>query len=198
MEEQIVSTFYPKNFFGNASCPLDSFFGVVFEAERVDTVEKSKYPASLTELSDKTADTLKRYMSAAVEGLAIAQVTHELLPILWVLDEAGLVHFALEEVYDKKSDGRKYPLARGMRVPKGFYKLGHPSLLRGDVKKARIGGELIFDPDPENDIQGWVITNSSGRFGYGSDRSERHLKNVADVFDAFGIFVDFFFIPPLA
>lgn len=182
----------------NPSCPLDEFFGILVEAGKVDPIEKAKVPASLTELSDATAATILKYMETAVEGLRITQVSHEMLPILWVLDKKGRIHLALEEVYEVAEGGRRFPLARGFIVPEGFRKLGHPSLIDSEEKVARIGGELLYDPDPEFGVGGWVITNSSGRFGYGEQRIEKHLRNVADVFATYGISVDIYYIPPVS
>ena len=196
MGELTVSEYYPENFMGNADCPLDDFFGAVVTAERLFREEIETQPFSLTELSAESAQLLHQYMATAVNGLAISQVSHNMLPILWVLDQGGRVFLALEEVYDEASKEKKYPLARGMRVPEGFYKLGHPSLINGEEKVARIGGELLFDPDPEFGISGWVITNASGRFGFGPNRTQKHLRNVADVFGSYGLPVDTFYYPP--
>lgn len=168
------------------------------EANKVDPIEREMAPASLTELSDATAPIILKYMETAVEGLKIPQVAHDMLPILWVLDEEGRINLALEEVYEDAEQGRRFPLARGINVPSGFRKLGHPSLIHSEEKVARIGGELLYDPDPEFGIEGWVITNSSGRFGYGEHRVEKHLQNVVNVFAAYGITVDAYFIPPVS
>ncbi|MEY8119974.1 hypothetical protein AB9F26_17185 [Falsihalocynthiibacter sp. BN13B15] len=183
----------------NPKCPLDDFFGDLLEAAgKVGEFERLMRPASLTELSDVSAGSLLKYMNAATDGLRIAQVAHEMLPILWVLDGQGRIHLALEEVYEDTVGGRKFPLARGIQVPTGYYKLGHPSLIECETKKARIGGEILYDPDPEYGVDGWVITNSSGRFGYGSHRVEKHLQNVADAFSAYGITVDVYYIPSVS
>ncbi|MEP0210575.1 MAG: hypothetical protein ABJ370_00910 [Paracoccaceae bacterium] len=196
MEQQVVSSYYPKNFRGNPKCPLADFFGATILADRVDPAEQATAPASLTELTDETAEILGAYMETADEGLPISRVNHGLLPLLWVLDEDGRIFIALEEVYDRASLQKRFPLARGMLVPQGYFKLGHPALVEGSLKKARIGGELLFDPDEDYGVKGWLISNASGRFGFGSHRSPAHLNNVADVFASFGIRVDVYYIPP--
>ena len=197
LPEQDVSAYYPKNFIGNPRCPLEDFFGSLMEAGTVDQIEKDMSPASLTELSDATAPIISQYMETAIKGLKITQVAHDMLPILWVLDRDGRIHLALEEVYEDSGGGCCFPLARGVKVPNGFRKLGHPSLIEGGSKVARIGGELLYDPDPDFGVEGWIITNGSGRFGYGEHRVEKHLRNVADVFEAYGISVDVYYIPPV-
>ena len=55
---------------------------------------------------------------------------------------------------------------------------------------------MLFDPDDEFGVEGWLISNASGRFGFGPNRSAEHLSNVADVFASFGVRVDVYYIPP--
>jgi len=193
----VIADFYPDNFLGNSDCPLDEFFGSPQEATRVDAVELDTCPDSLVKLTEHTAPLLKRYMRAATDGLALAQVLHVLLPVLWLLNDEGEVFFALEEVCDVENQDRKFPLARNWKVPAGTHKLGHPSLIKGRRKSARIAGEMLFDPDPSNGKDGWVITNGSGRFGFGRHRVESHLLNVAELLASYEINVDASYIPPL-
>ena len=197
MEAQALSNYYPRNFLGNPNCPFDDFFGEVLEPKKVSEVERSHLPSSLFELTDESASILSRYMDVANDGFSISRVLHELLPILWILDERGRILLSVEEVFDQITNFKRFPLARGIEVPEGFYKLGHPSLIKVKRKRARIAGELIYDPDEEFGIKGWVLTNSSGRFGYGAARKEEHLLNVASAFDAFGIAVDIRYYPPV-
>lgn len=189
-----VSDFYPVGFDTDPTCPLDMFFGEARPPTRIQDEERLQKPSSLTVLDVETSQLISTYLETAKDGLGISRVAHEMLPILWVLDETGMVSLALEEVLEKGEEGRKFPLAREIDVPSDFYKLGHPSLVSDASKKARIGGELLYDPDPDNDVEGWVITNASGRYGFGENRESEHLENVKEVFYCYGIEVSTFYI----
>lgn len=58
---------------------------------------------------------------------------------------------------------------------------------------ARIGGEIIFDPD-FGTTSNWVINNASGRFGIRPHLKLRHLEAVRDAFSDFGIALELEFI----
>lgn len=187
-----VQDFYPTGIENATSSELDALFGPSATPIRVEITERFRQPESLTTLNESSAPIIKSYLKAASDGLKIAQVSHQLLPILWVMDENAQIHMALEEVVEIATQNTSFPLARRFQVPDGFEKLGHPSLIYDASKGGRIGGELLYDPDPEFGVENWVITNASGR--YGRNCKQEHLANVAEVFACYGIRFSFYFL----
>lgn len=173
---------------------LDIAFGPAFRPNDVSELEFTTRPLSLQKLNAETAASLEAYMSCAAE-LRVPRVIHEVSPILWIVDEVGDLWFSLEEVINRADRRYVYPLRRGFALPREHAKLGHPSLIEG--ARARIGGELLFDEDAEGGP--WVITNKSGRYGFGPDRTESHLRKVVEVFRRHNIRVGSIYInPPVA
>ncbi|MEP0961211.1 MAG: hypothetical protein ABJQ70_22085 [Roseobacter sp.] len=111
---------------------LDKKFGVPFVPHDIQPTEKEKSPRSLQKLTSASAIALDKYTCAADDGLLIPQVNHDVLPILWVVDQNGEVYFGMEEVVSLADHTFLYPLSRKFDVPSGHAKLGHPSLLGGD------------------------------------------------------------------
>lgn len=122
----------------------------------------------------------------------MAELLFREMPILWLVDEAGAIVFALEEVVSVDTGSVQYPRFRKLRVNDPYGKLGHPALV-GSPFRARIGGELFYDPGPG--FACWVLTNRSGRYGINLGRTPRQLENVATVFQAHGIQARPYFIP---
>lgn len=172
---------------------LDKEFGVPFIPEDIKPTERERSPKSLQKLTSQSADALHKYICAADDGLLIPQVNHDVLPILWVVDQYGEVYFAMEEVVSLEDHAFLYPLSRKFDVPSGHAKLGHPSLLKGD-HSGRIGGEIRYDPDYGE--QNWVISNKSGRYGFPATRKPSHLDNVVKKFAGVGISLEVYYIPP--
>lgn len=168
----------------------DDKFGRPITAKEVSDAERSCLPTSLQRLDRASAASLTKYMQTAVDGLKIPQVNHQCLIVLWVIDEHDRIWFSLEEAVDEASHSLLYPLPRVWDLPDGHVKLGHPSLTTNGV--ARIGGEIIYDP--EFGANGWVISNKSGRYGFGEHRTREHLENAAAEWRSFGIELDMHYI----
>lgn len=167
-------------------------FGLPLDPTRVDGHEKACRPHSLTRLDDTSAPRLRQLMHLARRGLAVAQYAYAELPILWVIDPAGTLWLALEEVIDATSHAFVLPRLRGMTAAPEHRRLGHPALLGGG--KGRIGGEILFDMGDQPPC--WYITNASGRYGLRGGREYIHLDNAAKIFSDHGIEVVPSFIEP--
>lgn len=170
---------------------LDQLYGHSFVPEKdVSAAEKAFTPQSRDKLTEKSASLLRAHMETTTSGLLLSQVVHGCSPILWLMDRGGQIWFALEEVVsvDRGKTACAYPRS-GLRfkLPDTHTRLGHPSLLDGD-KTARIAGEIIFDPLFGN--HGWVISNSSGRYGIVKHRQRTHLDHVNREFSKFGLMFD--------
>jgi hypothetical protein len=121
---------------------------------------------------------------------------------IWAIDENCKLHLALEELAidsDTGLDVQGVPRPRKLRATKGFQKLGHPTLLIGNTKMARIAGELFLTRD-RIDTQKlvWGINADSGRFcrnDYDDRRldgpertpSRAQLENAAKLFAEYGL-----------
>ncbi|NKM55864.1 hypothetical protein GFL21_15235 [Rhizobium anhuiense] len=175
---------------------LDDLYGPMAEPGRETAdVEKKYNPLSLDELSDSTAPLLKQYMDSAVQGLKMPQVIHDSHVILWLISEDEKILFALEEVIDGETGDFFATRSRNdrLKIPADKTRIGHPSLLPiGQDKRARIGGEIVYDP--EGDC--WVINNSSGRYGYRSHQTKLNLDAAAGLFAKHGINLDVEYIAP--
>ncbi|TDK35211.1 hypothetical protein E2F50_13210 [Rhizobium deserti] len=163
---------------------LDLKYGPCLEAGRpILAQEYHCRPASLQMLSNETAGEIKQYLATATNGLLIPGAIHRVHPILWLIDFVGHVWFAVEEVINEDSDFI-YTMGRGTELPKGHYKLGHPSLLMSTTdKRARIGGEIKFHAPTST----WRISNRSGRYGMRDHQVEAHLLAAAELFAQYQI-----------
>ncbi|MGR9289905.1 hypothetical protein ACU8OS_15755 [Rhizobium leguminosarum] len=164
---------------------LDAIFGPCLPAgQPVKPQEFQLRPASVQRLDVDTASILRQYLDTAKAGLLLSVAIHRVHPILWLVDHAGDVWFAVEEVVSEESGELLYTMARGSHIPPGHVKLGHPSLLISTTNKsARIGGEIKYFPAS----QVWKISNRSGRYGTRPHQTEAHLKAVAERFSEHGI-----------
>ncbi|MBY5819039.1 hypothetical protein [Rhizobium leguminosarum] len=174
---------------------LTEKFGAAIAPTYTNPGEVKAKPKSLHKLDITSSSLLKAYLKTASDGLGITKVNHGCLLILWLLDENGEIWFALEEAF-KEAPGENlhHPMSRFWPFDpnSNFLKLGHPSLL-DRPQKARIGGEIIYDP--EFGSHGWVISNKSGRYGSrAKDQPEKHLTEAASVWNAFGISFDIYYI----
>jgi hypothetical protein len=168
---------------------LDDLYGALVDPVRVDPVETSM-PQSLAILDDESAARLRALMLSA-RGEPPAMLCSE-VPMLWVVDIAGNLRIAVEEVVDAASGELLHPKPARCPLHPGTAKRGHPSLVSGG--RARIGGEMLLDPK-----YGWVITNRSGRFGAAAlGRSKAQLEKVSDLLAQRGIEVQAFFYAPRA
>lgn len=50
-----------------------------------------------------------------------------------------------------------------------------------------MGGELSYDPGWGQQLEGWFISNASGRYGIDSGHANLHLNNVSEKFAEFGL-----------
>jgi hypothetical protein len=149
-------------------------------------------PRTLQRLDENSAPLLIDYL-ARQNGLLIPNAFPVTCHVLWVVDEPGELWFSSEEII--QDDGELIGILpkKVSARPKIFTKLGHPSLLTGDDRFARIGGELVYDPDEGVD---WCITNSSGRYGLRQHQRPEHLDAVAVKFARHGLHCWTYFEPP--
>lgn len=155
-------------------------------------------PKSLHVLDDESAEWLRSLMDVTTQGLGTSRFVYSALPILWLIDRDGVLRFAVEEVV--KVDNKEFVYARTtpksypikVEIPSGCERIGHPSLVGGAA--ARIGGEIRFDirATPPK----WIIDNSSGRYGFQSDRTKKHLLEVVQLFQYFNIELAPLFLGP--
>ncbi|ADZ71076.1 hypothetical protein SL003B_2653 [Polymorphum gilvum SL003B-26A1] len=108
------------------------------------------------------------------------------------MDEDGDIWFAMEEALNLETGRSEFPAPRAVPLASTHRKLGHPSLLENSAKHARIGGEIVYDPLFGE--KGWVLSNSSGRYGTSPDRRKEHLDNVAARFGNYGLVFDVYYI----
>lgn len=127
-------------------------------------------------------------VAAGQSPLALKAI--QAVTILWAIDEAGDLYFALEEVIDTVQNMEQRPRMRGITLNDQVKPLGHPLLVgRG---KGRISGEILVD-GVRDDLR-LVINNRSGRYGRHISRTKKHLENVVLLFSSFSVTLraDFF------
>nr|WP_316655402.1 hypothetical protein [uncultured Gellertiella sp.] len=176
---------------------LDDIYGRPTKPLAAVTESEQRYqPRSLNSLDAASAASLKAYMDSHLVT-RLSSVVHETSPILWVMNEAGAIMFAHEEVVEKTSGKLRYLLPHSyVKMQAGEEKLGHPAVLgyRDGYVTARIAGEITFDPGHEDGP--WVISNRSGRFGIRRGIGEAQLRNVAKLFSAYQIRLGVYHITP--
>lgn len=168
---------------------LDILYGPCLEAGRlIEPLELQYRPNSLQPLTDAAADGLGRYLDSAA-CLEIPRVMHRQMVILWVMDGSGTIFIAFEELIHCGTGAYLMPYFRTNLVTAQLKneidqgrmgRLGHPSLLTGD-RHARIGGEIRFRPDDEDEHL-WKINRSSGRYGLRPHQTDAHLSAVHSLF----------------
>lgn len=169
---------YLDSRFGPAIRPQQPFPG----ARACEEWERSFAPATLRALGASTAGELRDFMDKVALGAEPPTFLSRDMVILWLVDLAGTVLWAVEElVLDGQPAG--VPRHKRMETLRGTPKLGHPALV--GCEPARIGGEIFYDF--ARDTPAWVINNSSGRYGLHRSRTLDHLRNVADSFRRYGI-----------
>lgn len=176
-----------------ASSDLDALYGAMVIPKKVDQKEGELSPRSLHILDDSSASLLKDLTSITERGLGVSAYVYCELPILWIIDANGKILFALEEVVHTETNEFALPRLRNTDVKDGFARLGHPSLV--SAMPARIAGEILFDV--RADVPRWFITNASGRYGIGHDRTKEHLEEVCRCFEEYGIALEPYFIHPV-
>ena len=147
-------------------------------------------------LSPYSRQTLDKTSGAALatylEQVALLHLNNlfpEIFHLLWIVDEDGELWFSLEEVVDQSGVTIGiFPKSVQAR-PLNLQKLGHPTLLGNASKRARIGGEIVFDPDdPDRSGRKFCLTNASGRYGLRPSQRREHLEAVAGKFEENGLY----------
>jgi len=167
-------------------------FGTPTKPRYHDNIERHKKPDSLQRLDQDSARWLSQYLRSADDGLLMPRVTHQTIVILWLIDEAGDCWYCIEEMYKSDSEISVFPRLDEVDYPKGYEKLGHPSLI--GAGKARIAGEIIWSGETCKEGK-WLISNKSGRYGIRADITEENLINAKGLFESYGVKLDHYFIP---
>jgi hypothetical protein len=143
-------------------------------------------------LNQRSAARLQQLLALDSDLDRIHRVVWSTLRILWVVDAAGVFHFALEEQFNAGLGkfATRSPKPAPAPMHPTFTKIGHPALVA--CMPARIGGEIYLDIgySPPR----WVITNKSGRYGVNVGRTEAHLTAVVAMLDRFGLTMNPVFI----
>lgn len=173
---------------------LDALFGPCrAPASIVQAHELRAMPLSRVELKTDTVAGIAEFLDDS-EG-KMTSVFAIFYHLLWIMDCDGRVFIAVEEQLD--ADDRTIaalPLMIRAR-PSGAIKLGHPSLIDSATRNARIGGEIVYDPEWDPGKK-WVLTNKSGRYGLRNWQTEDHLREAHGFFTAAGLHLGMRFISP--
>jgi len=175
---------------------LDNLYGTCRVPGPVDTCERLLRPGSWFKLDEAGAQALKELSGLARGDFYLSHCLYSEFTVLWLIDRHGDLLIALEEAlsdFDQNNPevAKKYPLPRFLPWRAlGIPRLGHPALVLGG--EGRIGGELDYKSEPGGGK--WYLSNKSGRFGIGSDRSQEHLEHVAKIFRRHGIDVTTYFL----
>lgn len=168
---------------------LDVLFGPALPAggNGIQAHEMSFSPRSRQKLDQRSAVGLADYLSQ-LSDLHIGNLFPEICHLLWIVDENGDLWFSVEEVIDG-SGATIGILPKSVQArPLNLQKLGHPALIGDQLKLARIGGELVYDPDdPDGSGRTFCLTNASGRYGLRSGQRMEHLQAVASKFAENGL-----------
>lgn len=177
---------------------LDTLYGPARPAggNGIQPYEMTLHPRSRQKLDGTSAVALNVYLAQAAK-LHLSNLFPEIFHLLWVVDEAGDLWFSLEEVVDQSGATIGiFPKAIQAR-PLNLRKLGHPALIADPFRHARIGGEIVFDPDdPDGSGRNFCLTNASGRYGLRSGQRREHLQSVAGKFEENGLCFWFDFQTP--
>ncbi len=149
--------------------------------------ELTLHPRSRQKLDSTSAPALKAYLDQVAE-LHLSNLFPEIFHLLWIVGDDGDLWFSGEEVVDQNGATIGiFPKSVQAR-PLSLRKLGHPTLIADPLKLARIGGEVVFDPDdPEGSGRSFCLTNASGRYGLRSGQRREHLEAVAGKFEENGL-----------
>jgi hypothetical protein len=186
----------------NLTCN-DQTFGFARSPAGVRPCEDGRHPVSRYTIDKEAVDFLGDFAKAAQSPI-FRNAALEMC-FIWAIDEKCKLHLALEELAidsDTGLDVQGVPRPRKLRATKGFQKLGHPTLLVGNTKMARIAGELFLTRDrfiPQKLV--WGINAESGRFCSnvydnepvsGRDRVPHmeQLDNVVSLFAEFGLIIN--------
>jgi hypothetical protein len=168
---------------------LDVLFGPALPAggNGIQAHEMSFSPRSRQKLDQRSAVGLAEYL-AQLSDLHLGNLFPEIFHLLWIVDEDGDLWFSVEEVIDGSGATIGIPPKSVQARPLGLQKLGHPTLIGDQLKLARIGGELVYDPDdPDGSGRTFCLTNASGRYGLRPGQRMEHLQAVASKFAENGL-----------
>src|SRR4051812_45589969 len=109
---------------------LDEQFGPAINPKYLyDCEMPDRAPSSLSKLDVPSARSLKRHMDEIAAGWRLGRVLHYDILVIWLVDEAGDVRFAIEElVWKGIPTGR--PKFRNLGLTERMPKLGHPCLVQ--------------------------------------------------------------------
>ncbi len=174
---------------------FDALFGPALPAggNGIQLHEWTMSPRSRQKLDKTSGGALAVYLQQVAE-LHLNNLFPEIFHLLWIVDEDGVLWFSVEEVVDQSGVTIGiFPKSVQAR-PFNLQKLGHPTLLGNALKLARIGGEVVFDPDdPDGSGRKFCLTNASGRYGLRPSQRREHLEAVAGKFEENGLYfwIDF-------
>jgi hypothetical protein len=168
---------------------LDGLYGPALPAggHGIQAHEMIFSPRSRQKLYQSSAAALAEYLEQLAE-LQLAKLFPEIFHLLWIVDEAGDLWFSAEEVINESGTTIGILPKAVQARPLNLQKLGHPTLISDQLKLARIGGEVVFDPDdPDGSGRRFCLTNASGRYGLRSGQRPEHLQAVAGKFEENGL-----------
>lgn len=160
---------------------LSMKFGEAIKPRYNSEAEEKVRPCSAHVLDENSSSVLGNYIEISQSNNFLMKLVVGSGFMLWLVSENGEIHFSFEEVVNPKNGSFLYIRQRADKSPPYGNKLGHPALV--GAKPARIGGEIYYDED----LEGWMITNQSGRYGYNRPHTYDLLQNVANVFASHGI-----------
>lgn len=159
----------------NPSQMIDILYGPCRDAgDKASSAEKSYSPRSRTKLTAETAPLIREYLKTATDGFSVPRVLHQTTNLLWLVDAQGDIWIAVEEMINPHRG--QYTVCLRTSRPEGYEKLGHPALISGVKKEARLAGEIMWDDLIENVPSPWVLMNNSGRYGGRADQREPILQ----------------------
>lgn len=164
---------------------LDVMYGSPKNPAKIYDWEKSKRPKSADLLEDKTAASLNVHASNS-DCVSLKHCSRT-VTFIWAMDLQGAVHLAIEELAELPGgmESRGHPRRRDYPVhPATDKKLGHPTVLPLEDKRARIAGELFLDFDDTNKLI-WFVNDNSGRYCKNDVPTAMQKQNVLELFKTF-------------
>lgn len=108
---------------------LDDDFGDLVQPWRMGDFEDRGNPVSPMVVDAGTASAPGELMQCVSDGCRIAGFLTGATSFLWLVDGRGEIIFAVEEMLDAMSPGRRVPNLCGIGFADHWHKLGHPSLV---------------------------------------------------------------------
>ncbi|NOV15442.1 hypothetical protein E5S70_04950 [Ensifer adhaerens] len=181
---------------------LNELYGVCGEAGAYGIANhETVLPSSRVTLTEETAPMIRSFFQVEQPQQKLFTPIPRSVHVLWLIDCAGAVHLALEEMVD--NEGTLLGVlakAAAAQPPKGFKKLGHPTLLSEGEVMARIAGEIYYDPEADKSGSGklWCLTNDSGRYGLREGQTREHLEAACRYFEKFHLYFSTRYTKPRA